>query len=92
MRIKMLVVGFAVIVLMLSFGAVYAASDNPGTSPGGWYCPWKWQGRMMHNGSGCGCSMGGQRGAYQQNQGQPVTKDQAAWFSQGVRCPRATWR
>ena len=92
MRRKILVAGFVVIALMLSLGVVYAAPDNPGTGSGGWYCPWNGQGRMMHSGPGWGCQMAGQRGTYQQSRGQAMMKDQTAWFSQGVRCPRATWR
>ena len=77
MKSRMFVAGFVVIALMISLGAAYAAPDSPGAGTGGWYCPWKVQGRMMHNGPGWGCPMAGRQGAYQQNQGQPLTKEQA---------------
>ncbi len=77
MKSRMFVIGFVLAIFVSVFSLTYAAPDNPAPGQDGWYCPWRGQGRMMHQGPGWGCPWAGQRGAYQQSQGQPVTKDQA---------------
>jgi hypothetical protein len=76
MRGKVLVLGFIVAAIVLSFGAVYGAADNPGQDAG-WCCPWRGQGRGMHCGPRGACPMAAQRGVIKQNQDQPVTHEDA---------------
>jgi hypothetical protein len=77
MKGKMLLPGLLLLGFVLSFGAVYAAPDNPAPDSPGWNCPWGGQGRGMHCGQGRGCPKAAQCGFARGNQSEPITYEQA---------------
>lgn len=88
---KLTIIG-SLVLLMLALGlpALYAQQQQQGiqaqAQDGGWYCPWggRGQGARMRQGGGMGmwCNMQGPCAMVNQNQGKPLTKEQASQLLQ----------